>query len=180
MLFNKLGFGLAAVTFALVGAQAANAATFNVGDPNFQITSGDPFSPTISAAFFNGFSTATTFDDIFEFTIPQNGFGSGSISTSFSGEPTQLVITDLIINGTSYAIPPSGAGQSAIVGGIPIISGVLNTIQVKGFTLGSGTYAGTATFTAAIPEPTTWALMIGGFGLVGASMRRRRMTVSFA
>jgi hypothetical protein len=27
----------------------------------------------------------------------------------------------------------------------------------------------------AIPEPATWAMMIAGFGLVGASMRRRRM-----
>lgn len=34
--------------------------------------------------------------------------------------------------------------------------------------------------TAAVPEPTTWALMIGGFGLVGASMRRRSAAVSFA
>lgn len=27
---------------------------------------------------------------------------------------------------------------------------------------------------AAVPEPATWALMIGGFGLAGASLRRRR------
>lgn len=27
---------------------------------------------------------------------------------------------------------------------------------------------------AAVPEPATWAMLIGGFGLVGASMRRRR------
>lgn len=27
---------------------------------------------------------------------------------------------------------------------------------------------------AAVPEPTTWALMIGGFGLAGAALRRRR------
>lgn len=27
---------------------------------------------------------------------------------------------------------------------------------------------------AAVPEPATWALMIGGFGLMGATLRRRR------
>jgi hypothetical protein len=34
--------------------------------------------------------------------------------------------------------------------------------------------------TAAVPEPATWAMMIGGFALVGASMRRRKTAVSFA
>jgi hypothetical protein len=31
-----------------------------------------------------------------------------------------------------------------------------------------------------VPESSTWAMMIAGFGLVGASMRRRRTTVRFA
>lgn len=29
-----------------------------------------------------------------------------------------------------------------------------------------------------VPEPTTWALMIGGFGVVGAALRRRRAAVA--
>jgi len=34
---------------------------------------------------------------------------------------------------------------------------------------------------AAVPEPATWALMLGGFGLVGGSLRRRaKATVRFA
>ncbi|HWW65777.1 MAG TPA: PEPxxWA-CTERM sorting domain-containing protein [Sphingomonadaceae bacterium] len=36
---------------------------------------------------------------------------------------------------------------------------------------------------AAVPEPATWAMMIGGFGLIGLSMRRRsrtRVAVSIA
>lgn len=33
---------------------------------------------------------------------------------------------------------------------------------------------------AGVPEPANWALMIAGFGLAGAAMRRRRVTVSYA
>lgn len=32
----------------------------------------------------------------------------------------------------------------------------------------------------AVPEPANWALMVAGFGLAGAAMRRRRATVHFA
>jgi len=32
----------------------------------------------------------------------------------------------------------------------------------------------------AVPEAATWAMMIGGFGLVGGAMRRRRTAVTFA
>jgi hypothetical protein len=31
----------------------------------------------------------------------------------------------------------------------------------------------------AIPEPASWALMLSGFGLIGATMRRRRTAISF-
>lgn len=33
--------------------------------------------------------------------------------------------------------------------------------------------------TTGVPEPATWAMMIGGFGLIGASLRRRQMKVAF-
>ena len=32
--------------------------------------------------------------------------------------------------------------------------------------------------TGAIPEPTTWALMIFGFGAAGAMLRRRRLVAA--
>jgi hypothetical protein len=34
--------------------------------------------------------------------------------------------------------------------------------------------------TPAVPEPATWAMMIGGFGLIGATMRRRSTKIAFA
>jgi hypothetical protein len=33
---------------------------------------------------------------------------------------------------------------------------------------------------AAVPEPASWALMIAGFGLIGAASRRRRTTMTYA
>jgi hypothetical protein len=41
----------------------------------------------------------------------------------------------------------------------------------------------TASTAGAVPEPATWAMMIGGMGVVGGAMRRRRSVstkVSFA
>ncbi len=32
----------------------------------------------------------------------------------------------------------------------------------------------------AVPEPTTWAMMVGGFALAGSAMRRRKVSVAFA
>ena len=32
----------------------------------------------------------------------------------------------------------------------------------------------------AVPEPATWAMMIGGFALAGATLRRRKAAVRFA
>jgi hypothetical protein len=34
--------------------------------------------------------------------------------------------------------------------------------------------------TGAVPEPATWAMMIAGFGIAGASLRRRKSAVAFA
>jgi len=39
---------------------------------------------------------------------------------------------------------------------------------------------GMAISPAAVPEPTSWALMIAGFALVGTTMRRRRVALAFA
>ena len=53
----------------------------------------------------------------------------------------------------------------------------------------SGTVGGLATISdfapnnatlAAVPEPAAWSLMLGGFGMIGGALRRRRIAFSFA
>ncbi len=76
----------------------------------------------------------------------------------------------------------------------PILSFTGNSISISFTSIGSpsGQFAysddGSAVFAyttggpSAVPEPATWAMMIGGFGMVGGAMRyrRRKTTVSFA
>ena len=35
-----------------------------------------------------------------------------------------------------------------------------------------------AAFTAAVPEPASWAMLVAGFGIMGGAMRRRRTVVA--
>lgn len=81
------------------------------------------------------------------------------------------------------------AGQTFFTAGMP--SPFSNPLQNYAFKSG-GTYFGSDGLSTglrvfdnpgggggpAIPEPSTWALMIGGFGLAGAALRRRRATVA--
>ena len=43
---------------------------------------------------------------------------------------------------------------------------------------GNPGFEGLVSSAAGVPEPATWALMIGGFGLAGASLRRRKMVAA--
>jgi len=178
----RTGLGIAFAAMTLAVAPAASATTFPIGTiPNFYISSGTPFSKSITAIFGNGFNTQTPFDDSFTFTIPfYSGVGSGSLSTSFSSPVNHLTISQLYINGTLYSVPSTASGQSVTVGGIPIAAGVLNTIRIVG-TSGpaGGSYSGTATFSATVPETATWAMMLGGFALMGTVLRRRQVKLGY-
>ena len=52
-------------------------------------------------------------------------------------------------------------------------SGVSGGANTPVFTLGVVTIPGAANTPDAVPEPATWAMMLGGFGLLGGAMRRR-------
>jgi hypothetical protein len=150
-----------------------------------QITQGDfaAYTFTVSgvvSSFNNATNTATY--DLTSGTI--NAYGS-LIQTL---APTQLTVafspdgSTGVINGTLVS-----AGPTPRPAGFPG-TGPIDFTPANGATI-VGVYTRTGpgsngTFTAAInavPEPATWAMMISGFGLVGAASRRRaRTSVTFA
>ena len=50
--------------------------------------------------------------------------------------------------------------------------------NVSGHSAGYGSYAGV--LNAAVPEPASWTMMLGGFGMLGSMMRRRKVQVTYA
>jgi PEP-CTERM motif len=123
----------------------------------------------------------TLFTDMFNFIINDNGVGSGSVTTSvsFKGKngATDTDLLSVFVNGILAAHTVNdGLTDQWSVTDVPIHFGVLNNITINGISRGQGHYAGTAEFTpvAAVPEPTTWAMMLLGFGAVGFSIRRKR------
>jgi PEP-CTERM motif len=201
---RKLLLGLIGAS-ALAISSAANAVVILPGapltpgsDPSTSfLVSGNINSGPISATIGHTGIPLGAFTDLFQFTIPQTGTGSGSITTTvdvgdFLGV-TDLDITSVVVNGLTAietlrdidgiicfaeGVGTCGATETFALSNVPIASGILNTITVTGTSRGLGSYGGNLTFSPAqtpgVPEPATWAMMLLGFGGIGWQFRRRR------
>jgi hypothetical protein len=133
--------------------------------PDFNLTFDISTQPTSLINFESGFQVAvsgtlngssTTFDT-FDF-ISSDYFGNGQVGGGFSYNDSfdQYFRGAQLYSGTTAA-PTILNGTYTLTS---YSNGVTGTLTITG---GAG----------AVPEPATWALMIGGFGMVGATMRRR-------
>ena len=103
---------------------------------------------------------------------------SGTLASQFNG-------TTLLFNGFSFAYDNSMGNllMDVKVTGADGGSYFFNAMngdatevsRAHNFGAGSDNYGLVATFNGAVPEPANWAMLIAGFGLVGAAARRRRV-----
>lgn len=166
---------------ALAAVGAATALTFGTTAAHAAI---EIFPSAPSGSFRDlGVTCAGTapcdFSESGTFTTP-DGFDTvtGTISTSFNAgdASTNINFSSVLLNGAAFTLSPNGDFE---FGSLPLnllVPGGTNTLTVNGTTTGNGSFAGTLTFgnSSALPEPGTWAMMLLGFGMIGAGMRRQK------
>lgn len=152
---------------ALTMTPAANAATTIV-------LTGSP----LSGSFGN--TVAGSFSDVYEFTLSNPGYASGSVtSISFAGlgEAGDISFDSISINDTFFFTPmSSGVNEWHLLTPAVLLSGAT---QLVGTAIGTGSYGGQLNV-AAVPEPATWAMMVVGIAAVGMTMRRRSQNMQVA
>lgn len=128
-----------------------------------------------------------SFDHTLTFNIAADSLINVNLWQSESG----ITFDNVFLNGVSLAsnlTPGTGSMPGFSIGEAYAEAGTV-TLRFIGQNIGNPhSFGGTLNIaeaaippvTAAIPEPVTWAMMIAGFGLVGAAMRRRSTKVKFA
>ena len=132
------------------------------------------------AAILNGGSYTKTFapTSIFSFVIGSLDAYNKITLTFASGGPLVLTGAQIALgataNGNQTLTSSNGRVIYTVNGGDPLITGI--TFESSGNSMEIDDLA-----VAAVPEPTTWLMMLMGFAAVGFSMRRKQnLRPSFA
>jgi hypothetical protein len=160
---------------AMAAIAAPASATTTIGSTDV-ITLNDIGGGFLLGKFDFDHPTATTgvegggaFLKQYTFTVPTAGLASGSIQTSLVGTKG-IEFVSVLLNGKPFSI------TDGIVGSIKNIDALANNtldIYYNNTFTGSPAFSGQVSFTGAVPEPSTWGLMIMGIGFVGFAMRKR-------
>lgn len=175
--FTSGGFTYDVVTIALTGFTPLSLAA---GDTVEALITLDGPLTAPSAGYYNAVDLAlisttgatpvdTDASGTSEFFLGGSSFLTGSSNTTSNGA---VFNSFLQFPGTSFTFDTVQSNFTVNSLGGPLVD--VDVAYLRTFAVNRAV--------AAVPEPATWALMIGGFGGIGGTMRyrRRKATVSFA
>jgi hypothetical protein len=181
-----------ALAFALAPVERARAeVTYNYVGQNF-LANNAPF--TTSENITGTISFAAPLADNLTFVFGSTSSNVTPVSFSFTGGPLTLTSANFSPNFTEFQVATDSNGNItswAIVvglggGGQINIDNVTSGIQDIGDQVALGSnfdlnhVAGQFTIAAAVPEPSTWAMLMLGFVGIGAMTYRRRKSAMLA
>jgi PEP-CTERM motif len=168
-------------TISGTGAGVLNGSAFNASNFSFTLT-GDTANVTTSGNFqVNDPLTSAAFNiagagaGTFSFATRFGQFGAiafFSRSNSIGGSDL-FDFTGANVNIANSFGPFAGTGVFAL----SQFQNVQTSAGLLSFNAASNIVYSGALGTPAVPEPATWAMLVMGFGLVGAALRRRQATV---
>ncbi|MBU0556852.1 MAG: PEPxxWA-CTERM sorting domain-containing protein [Alphaproteobacteria bacterium] len=179
MIDLRLGAAALALSLVSVPASAASFITDGIDNPAGQWAGIDYWGV--------GASQFSTLDQTITFELP-----TYSKVDLFMGGSPKFEFTDILLNGVSIASDLVLTGQNTYIGSGFAKAGSVS-LQFKadytckdcwGDWFGGYVQVSEAVYTPPpasnpIPEPATWAMMLGGLVLVGFALRRRKVSVSF-
>ena len=185
-MFKNVAYAAAAAV-ALTAVPASAATVIYTSGSTIGLIAGP--SGTFSGGFEASVVTGTgaevgpDFTATFTFGSPTTGQAAGSAISIALGNMSNINFTGVTLNGVTGTVV-NGPVDTAVVFGAPVAFGGTNQLVLTGQLnppsgMGNGSFGGNVTI-AAVPEPTTWALFILGFGTIGAALRRRGSQVRTA
>jgi choice-of-anchor A domain-containing protein len=161
--FNALKAGLNVIDISGAALSGANEIHINLGANSTVIIDVDGAVDSLTGGvFLNGSQL-------------QGGHLAGASDVLWNfADATSLTMHDIGMIGSVLA-PDANVFGSGVIDGQLVVDGFNqykgNTMQVNWAQAAPGLLSFTP---PSVPEPATWAMMVGGFGLVGAVLRRRR------
>lgn len=161
-----------ALALAATGALAENVSvTIPLAGPS----SGNNYTAGLDAVHV----VAGAFEDTFTFTPSISGWLNGSLVTTSFGTSDDINFTSASINGINFVFGPNGPSEFSF-SPVEYATGplVLKVFGIAAPLLAAGTsiaasYAGTINVSA-VPEPETYAMLLGGLALIGFMAKRRK------
>lgn len=143
---------------------------FDTVNGGFGIDSSTAFSPQGGTDATTGYTGPASFGDgvtAIDFTFNNFDVGESFVWVIDVDNPAfATVFGNQLIGSTGYADFSNG------LRGIGVFEAVAGNDDAAQFVIK------TLTPTPGVPEPAAWAMMLGGFGLVGTAMRRRKHTIA--
>ena len=186
-------FKLTFATVALIAATSANAVVFNVSAMANSSTGGAPLA-TIALTAGQAYTVTSSTDDLWSAgALPRFSDANGLVADRFataSDDSGQPVGTQIGANFGLYTQDGFSAPFGSLIGRIGTSYTLLGSnfagtassagvLELFYWDSNNGDNSGSiAVDVSLVPEPASWALMIGGFAMTGAALRRRRTLVA--